>query len=112
MLLRLAGELIAAASERGQGTGAAASMRKLMADLHGQKVMALAKDLSGAGGLLDDVGPYGGPVDQWHWGYLFSRALTIGGGTTQVQRNILAEQVLGLPRDADPDRGRSWNERT
>lgn len=112
LLLRLAGEQIAAASERGQGTGAAASMRKLMADLHGQKVMALAKDLSGAGGLLDDVGPYGGPAGEWHWGYLFSRALTIGGGTTQVQRNILAEQVLGLPRDADPDRGRSWNERT
>jgi len=38
----------------------------------------------------------------WTHGYLFARALTIGGGTGEVQRNILAERVLGLPRDATP----------
>ena len=35
----------------------------------------------------------------WHYGYLFARALTIGGGTGEVQRNIIAERVLGLPHD-------------
>ena len=35
----------------------------------------------------------------WHYGYLFAPALTIGGGTWAVQRNIIAEWVLGLPRD-------------
>ena len=35
----------------------------------------------------------------WHYGYLFSPALTIGGGTGEVQRNIIAERVLGLPHD-------------
>ena len=33
----------------------------------------------------------------WHYGWLFSPALTLGGGTFAVQRNIVAELVLGLP---------------
>ena len=42
-------------------------------------------------------GPFGGGEhEQWPWAQLFARALTVGGGTTQVQRNILAERVLGL----------------
>ena len=33
---------------------------------------------------------------------LLSRALTIGGGTTDIQLNIIAERILGLPRDPEP----------
>jgi alkylation response protein AidB-like acyl-CoA dehydrogenase len=36
----------------------------------------------------------------WSRGFLYSPALTVGGGTSEVQRNIVAEKVLGLPRDA------------
>lgn len=96
------------AAIKGEPPGPEASIRKLIADEHGQKIMDLAKDLAGAGGMLTDVGPLGGPAALWHYGFLFSAALTIGGGTTQVQRNIVAERVLGLPHDVDVDEGRSW----
>ena len=46
----------------------------------------------------------------WHDGFLFSQALTIGGGTSAVQKNIIAERVLGLPRDVDVAIGLSWSE--
>jgi hypothetical protein len=38
----------------------------------------------------------------WHYGFLFAPALTLGGGTFAIQRNIVAEMVLGLPRDPRP----------
>ena len=46
----------------------------------------------------------------WHYGYVFAPALTLGGGTFAVQRNIIAERVLGLPREIDVERGLSWAE--
>lgn len=87
---------------KGAEPGAEASIRKIKADEHGQDIMGLAEDLSGAAGLLEGgpgTGPLGGDGGIWHFGYLFSQALTIGGGTWAVQRNIVAERVLGLPHD-------------
>jgi alkylation response protein AidB-like acyl-CoA dehydrogenase len=104
-LIRLRG---VTAAIKGEQPGPEASVRKLIADEHGQEIMGLAKDLAGTGGLLTGVGPLGGDADMWHYGYLFAQALTIGGGTTQVQRNILAERVLGLPHDVDASEGQSW----
>jgi len=88
----------------GRAPGAEASVRKALADAHGQHVMELALDLAGARGLLAEAGPViddvgGWPASTWSKGYLFARALTIGGGTSEVQRNIIAERVLGLPHD-------------
>jgi alkylation response protein AidB-like acyl-CoA dehydrogenase len=96
-ILGLLDQRIVAGLMAGRPPGPEGSIKKALADEWGQRLMELAKDLTGAGGVLTDQGPLGAPVDQWHWGFLFGRALTIGGGTAQIQRNILAERVLGLP---------------
>ena len=89
---------------RGEQPGPESSVRKVIADEHGQAVMELAKDLAGPAGMLADGGPLGLAPDIWPFGYLFARALTIGGGTGEVQRNILGERVLGLPGEPVVDR--------
>ncbi len=98
-LLRLIRLRTITARIKGEPPGAEASIRKVLADEHGQRIMGLAKDLAGPGGMLVDHGPLGRGADFWHHGFLFAPALTIGGGTGEVQRNIVAERVLGLPHD-------------
>ena len=119
-ILRLIRLRTVSAAVSGKEPGPEASVRKALADDHGQHVMELAKSLAGAYGLAgrrratrrarrrDPVSadrrrsvPGAWPALMWAKGYLFSRALTIGGGTSEVQRNIIAERVLGLPHDLD-----------
>jgi alkylation response protein AidB-like acyl-CoA dehydrogenase len=90
----------------GREPGPEASVRKILADEHGQRVMHAGHRLIGPAAMLMS-GAESGLVQEfrrfadtaWSHGSLFARALTIGGGTGEVQRNILAERVLGLPRD-------------
>ncbi|MEJ7584867.1 MAG: acyl-CoA dehydrogenase family protein [Acidimicrobiales bacterium] len=109
-ILRLIRLRTVTARIKGNQPGPEASIRKIMADEHGQRIMALAKDLAGPAGMLTDVGPLGSQPGPWHHGYLFAPALTVGGGTGEVQRNIIAERVLGLPHDVDVEVGRTWAE--
>lgn len=100
-VLRLIRLRTVAARVRGLEPGPEASVRKTLADQHGQHVLGDALELAGAHGMLLDAGPYGEPGDTWTTGFLFSPALTIGGGTSEVQRGIIAERILGLPRDVE-----------
>jgi alkylation response protein AidB-like acyl-CoA dehydrogenase len=121
-VLRLIRLRTVSAALSGRAPGPEASVRKALADDHGQRVMELAQRIAGPFGLLADAGPAEGlagaaagdadiwPSSVWAKGYLFSMALTIGGGTAEVQRNIIAERVLGLPHDVDVETGRSWAE--
>ncbi|MFJ3707350.1 acyl-CoA dehydrogenase [Streptomyces sp. NPDC090053] len=74
--------------------GAGASVRKLVQTPHQQKVAELALELLGPAGAVGE-----GPAERAVHGFLMSRCLTIAGGTTQVQLNVVAERLLGLPRD-------------
>jgi alkylation response protein AidB-like acyl-CoA dehydrogenase len=90
---------------RGAQPGPESSIRKIIADEHGQHVMSLARELIGADALLTGVISESKKTLQnhaWYSGYMFSQALTIGGGTGEVQRNILGERVLGLPHEPNP----------
>jgi alkylation response protein AidB-like acyl-CoA dehydrogenase len=88
--------------------GPDASLRKALKDPHGQVVFRLAKDMAGATGMLDVDAEADWEV--WARGFLFSPALTVGGGTSQVLKNIIAERILGLPHDADVEAGLTWSE--
>ncbi len=90
--------------------GPDASLRKALADPHGKVVFNLAKDLMAASGML---APSDELSSEWHGyagGFLFSPALTVGGGTAEVLRNIIAERLLGLPHDPDVELGKTWAE--
>ena len=95
---------------RGEQPGPEASIRKILADEHGQHVMDLALSLQGASGMIANAhegglsGTQGASAMEaavWYYGFLFAQALTIGGGTGAVQRNIVGERVLGLPHEPE-----------
>jgi len=95
----------------GTEPGATGSVRKLLGMRHAQEIAELCFALSGPGGALGGAG--GAPVttsgepNGAHWArqVLMTQALTIGGGTTDIQLNIIGERILGLPRDPDPPTG-------
>ncbi len=58
----------------------------------------LAMEVAGAGSLTAPGESY--DLDRWQNLFLFSRADTLYGGSDEIQRNILAERVLGLPKEA------------
>ena len=54
---------------------------------------------------LDLLGPAGELRGRWADGYLFSLSGPIYAGTNEVQRNVIAERILGLPREARREKG-------
>jgi len=78
----------------GTEPGATGSVRKLLGMRYAQQVAEECWRLAGPGGAAGD--------GRWPRAVLFTRALTIGGGTTDIQLNIIGERILGLPRDPVP----------
>jgi alkylation response protein AidB-like acyl-CoA dehydrogenase len=76
-----------------------ASIAKLLWAHWHRTLGELAMQVRGVDGLFATGDPDEGGFDEWQRLFLFTRADTIYGGSDEVQRNILAERVLGLPRD-------------
>jgi alkylation response protein AidB-like acyl-CoA dehydrogenase len=72
------------------------------------RTQELAVDLLGPDALAWDGEPLAFPREVY--GFLRSRANTIEGGTSEVNRNVLGERVLGLPREPDPYRDAAWQD--
>ena len=73
---------------------------------HGEA--AIATDLLGAAALLD--GPDNADAANTNFDAAKAYMNSIGGGTDQIQRNIIAEKVLGLPKEHEPDKGTSFRQ--
>ncbi len=78
----------------GADPGSESSVRKLAGVEHDQRVQEAGLGLLGPDGAV-----MAGEAEMWAYGFFANRCLTIAGGTSEIQRNVIAERLLGLPRD-------------
>ncbi len=98
-LVRLNGMRNLAKVLAGQEPGPEGAMSKLFGQHVEQHLHELALDLGGEFAILDRGAADAPNRGKWALGWLRTRASTIGGGTSEIQRNVLAERILGQPRD-------------
>ncbi len=94
---------------RGENPGILQLLNKLSSTNIGNEVAKLALDLLGEDGLLDPTAaeemvvlPTGSR--SWMNQYMYSLGIAVAGGTANIQRNVIGERGLGLPRDVFADR--------
>jgi alkylation response protein AidB-like acyl-CoA dehydrogenase len=96
--LRLTGARAITKLLRGELPGAEASTGKLMWVETHQKIQELAMEIEGPYAQLTQGSERAIEGGIWQYTFLRSRANSIEGGTTEIQKNIIAERVLGLPK--------------
>ncbi len=84
---------------RGESPGVAGLVVKLQGCELNHQISALALDVLGELGPLHGSSPHARAQGAWPYQWMFSLGLIIGGGTAQIQKNIIAERGLGLPRE-------------
>jgi len=85
-------------AEHGHPPGPEASVTKLYWSEMDKRMQELAVGLQGAYGALAPESPFALEDGRWQYGWMWSQAETIYAGSSEIQRNIIAERVLGLPR--------------
>lgn len=88
-----------AAGVRGVSPGPEASVAKLLTSEVDQAMANFGLDLAGPAGTLLPGSPGAAKRGNVAKSYLLMRAATFGAGTSEIQRNVIAEKLLGLPRD-------------
>jgi alkylation response protein AidB-like acyl-CoA dehydrogenase len=88
-LLRLAGYRSLTKLQRTGHPGVESSVEKVLGSETDQRLQELALEVLGPGALGDGA---------WCRGFLYSRSETIMGGTSEIQRNVIAQRILRLPR--------------
>jgi alkylation response protein AidB-like acyl-CoA dehydrogenase len=83
-------------------------MNKIISTNIGHEVAKLSMDLLGDEGMLDATGEgmtgMLGGGRAWISQYMYSLGIAVAGGTANIQRNVIGERALGLPRDAAAQR--------
>ena len=97
-MLRLFGLRSLTALAKGEKHGPESSIQKLYYSELDQKLATCANDLSGPFGQLARRSKRSVRGGRWSQREITSRAVTIFSGTSEIQRNIVSERVLGLPR--------------
>jgi alkylation response protein AidB-like acyl-CoA dehydrogenase len=87
------------AGVRGATPGPEASVAKLLTSEVDQAMATYGLDLTGTSGVLQSGSEGAAKRGNMALSYLLMRAATIGAGTSEIQRNLLGEKLLGLPRD-------------
>ena len=103
---------VRAGLKAGRPPGPESSIGKVHQGALNQRIQLLATDLLGPAAMAwtSDATSYDESLPYEVKGMLRSRANTIEGGTTEVNKNIVAERVLGLPREPDPWHDAPWRE--
>lgn len=76
----------------------APEVRRALADRHGQEMLELFRDIHETAGIVESPSAPEGYATPWHEHYFYARALDLGGGTSEIQRNVIAQRVLRMPR--------------
>jgi len=101
---------------QGRPPGPESAVQKALSAPHGQRIMAMALEHMGPAGLVSRAEPFPDQdnsesfMNTWNWGIWFSPAVTLGIGTTEIMKNVIAERLLGMPREDDPDVRKPWSE--
>lgn len=90
----------------GRDPGPAASVNRLVKSEFDQYLHEVALRVLGPDAVLGNGEPTAPERGRWTYGYLMSRASTIGAGTAEIQRNTIAEKVLGLSSDRGENTGK------